>query len=210
MLVLCVVAVAACVGAAVANAGPFAAMSVTLSAQTTVVNPPLLTTFLFGKISANEADEVVLIQGQECGVAGGFWRELGEARTVAGGEWRVRQWVRTATVFRAVWKGTPSSTVTIKPRVMLTLFKRPNGYAIRVWGLAGRWHHKRVAIERFDARLGKWRGLTTIKVSEEYAGSADYEGLRLRVKKGTRLRASMTDAQAAPCYLGGASRVIRS
>ena len=48
------------------------------------------------------------------------------------------------------------------------------------------------------------------RVSEEYAGSADYEDLRLRVKKGTRLRASISDAQSAPCYLGNVSAVIRS
>jgi hypothetical protein len=203
-------AVTLLVVAATAAAAYGAATSVTLAARNTVVTPLAPSTTLLGKIDEAKAGEVITIQGQECGVAGGFWRSVSSTQTLSNGTWTMRQFIRTATVFRATWKDSVSATVTVRPRASVEFFKRSKGFLIRAGGAVGNWHNKRVVVERYDRRLGKWSRLTSVVLKGESGGWASREGLRFRVPKGTRLRAVLSAVQAAPCYLAGYSGEVRT
>jgi hypothetical protein len=72
---------------------------------------------------------------------------------------------------------------------------------------------KKVQIQRFDRRLGRWRAYKSVALTEQNAAgvfiwtSGEFTA---RLPKGTMLRAVLPAAQARPCYLSGTSLVVRT
>ena len=76
---------------------------------------------------------------------------------------------------------------------------------------------KQVVVERFTRRLGKWVKVRRVSLTQSRGGRYAVpvifnfsETFRVRVPKGTILRAVLPLAAARPCYLGGVSRLLRT
>jgi hypothetical protein len=195
--------------AATAAAAP---ESVTLAASTTIVGPPRPLVTLSGSIASGKPSELVTVQGKECGVPGAFFRALGGTQTVAGGRWTVDQYIRTTTIFRAVWGDSRSAPVTVRVRISVSLFDRGrNRFDVTAEAAAAKLDRKRVVVQRLDARLGIWRQVTSLMLDAgDYAGFATKKRFRLAVPKGTTLRAVVSRSQTGPCYLAGYSNLVRT
>jgi hypothetical protein len=71
-----------------------------------------------------------------------------------------------------------------------------------------------MAIQRFDTKTRRWITIKRVLLTET-AGSTQSDiasttdQFRLGVPKGTTLRATLPLSQAAPCYVGGYSAILR-
>lgn len=216
--VTAVLALAAGVGL---GAGVVAAVAAT-DRVTLTVRPQIIgfgtTPTLFGSVSNGRARETVTFEIRECGQT--RYREFAGATTADGGAYSTGtyQILINASV-RARWGGAVSEEVEVKRRAAPTL-RRLAGGRFRVWLFAlRRFEGKRVRVERWDRAARRWIGIRQVTLEHEggdlypIGGSgsvASGKELRLRVRRGTTLRAVFTDAQAAPCYLGGVSRIVTS
>jgi hypothetical protein len=166
-----------------------------------------------GKIASGKADELVTIQAKDCAIGSGF-RDVAEARTNDSGDWTTRYSSQIGTTVRAVYKGEVSSTVTIKQQPYISLRTRPGGrFEIYMNGRISFWR-KKVLFQRLDPRVGTWRTLKTVTLTETGAPQGvsfvyTFEKFAARVPKGSRLRAVLTAKQAGPCYLPVTSPTIR-
>jgi hypothetical protein len=202
---------AAAVGAAVAALGlGGSAGEVTLFASPLVTRADAKVSFS-GQISSTAANEYVAVQGKECGVPGIGFRSITGASTSEGGHWTAPAlYLQTTTTVRAVWKDERSPVVTVRERAAVSLVSHPrNRFTVGAGGV-GRFDGKRVAVERFDTATRTWRRIRTVIVeATDYGGYAEKE-VRLKVPKGTTLRAVLPLAQAKPCYLAGYSKLVRT
>jgi hypothetical protein len=181
-----------------------AAARVTIAVRPATSSPLTTMVTVFGTIDSGKAGESVTVQTKECDNT--FFRVYAGANTEAGGSWSTVIYPSISMKLRAVWNGETSTEVSFRKRALLGL-RQLSRTRFRI-GLAGygtRFFGKRVEIQRFDQRLGRWETIRKVALSSSYATY-----VRLRVSKGTRLRAFLPNAQAAPCYLGGASPVIRT
>jgi hypothetical protein len=196
-----------------------AAERVTIFAQPSVTgNQPLNRSVrLFGSIDSNKAGESIAIQAKDCG--SNFFRLVAGATTESGGTWSTMYWPAANTTVRAVWNDVSSPQVAIRVRAFVGLYKRRDGKALRVSaGGADNFWRKRVEIQRLDRRLGTWKRLQTVVLTDSSGNrgsgpntgrsgsSADFVP---RVPRGTVLRGVMPLSQAKPCYLSGTSRTLR-
>jgi hypothetical protein len=180
-----------------------AADRVTIGVRPAVGSPVTGMVTVFGTIDSGKVGESVTVQARECDNA--FFRVYAGANTGAGGTWSTVIWPSISMKLRAVWNGVTSTEVTYQERVFIgfrqlspTRFRVGLGYGTRFFG-------KRVNIQGFDQRLGRWKTIRKVAMASGYATY-----VTLRVPKGTRLRAVLPNSQAAPCYLGGTSPVIRT
>jgi hypothetical protein len=196
-----------------------AAERVTIFAQPSIAgNQPLNRSVrLFGSIDSDKAGESLAIQAKDCGSA--FFRLVAGATSESGGSWSTTYWPRVNTTVRAVWNDVSSPQVTIRVRAFVGLYKRRDGKSLRVSASgADNFWRKRVEIQRLDRRLGTWRRLQTVVLTDssgnrgsgpntgQSGSSADFVP---RVPKGTALRAVLPLSQAKPCYLAGTSVTLR-
>jgi hypothetical protein len=182
-----------------------AADRVTIAVRPAIGSPVTGMVTVFGTIDSGKAGESVTVQAKECDNA--FFRVFAGANTEAGGSWSTVIYPFITMKLRAVWNGETSSEVTFRRRAIIG-FRQQSQTRFRV-GLAGygtRFVGKRVNIQSFDQRLGRWKTIRTVAVAS--SGYATY--VALRVPKGTRLRAVLPNSHAAPCYLGATSPVIRT
>jgi hypothetical protein len=205
-LAVSAVALASALGLGLGGSTP----QVTLSAQQLIVRADAKVT-LVGQVASGQANELVTVQGKECGVPGAFFRSLAGTQTTAGGSWTVQQYLQSTASLRAVWNGHRSNVVTVKVRIGVDLAPRPgHRYRVGVGGI-GRFDGKRVIVERFDQASRTWRKVLTVVVRDSgYGGYAEKDGVRIPVPKGTTLRAVFPLAEARPCYLAGYSSLIRT
>jgi hypothetical protein len=195
-----------------------AAESVTIFAQPSVVpSTGNRSVRVYGTVDSDKAGESVAIQAKDCGTD--FFRLVSGATTENGGSWWNFYWPAANTTLRAVWNEVASAPITIRVRVSVGLSKSRDGKSLRVGagGIDNFWR-KRVEIQRFEKRLGTWRRLTTVVLTDSGGnrGSGPNTGRSgsmadfvPRVPRGTLLRAVMPLSQAKPCYLAGTSRTIR-
>jgi hypothetical protein len=196
-----------------------AAERVTIFAQPSVVgNQPLNRSVrLFGSVDSARAGETVAIQARDCGT--NFFRLVDGATTESGGAYSTLYWPHANTIVRAVWNDIASPQIAIRVRVFVGLARRRDGKSLRVAaiGVDNFWR-KRVEIQRFEQRLGTWRRLRVVVLTE--SGSSPGSGPNTgtsgslayfvpRVPRGTLLRAVMPLSQAKPCYLAGTSATLR-
>jgi hypothetical protein len=168
---------------------------------------------LFGSVDNGEAGETVEIQAKDCGQS--FFRAVAGATTVAGGGWSTEYFAGITTTLRAVWEGTASTQITVRHRAFASLRRLRSG--IFETGVAARsslWR-KHMTIERFDRKLGTWRTIRTVVLTEqEGGGPSTFVGysarFKLSVPKGTLLRSAISNSQVRPCYISGKSLPLRT
>jgi hypothetical protein len=186
------------------------ATGVTLFARPTVVYTTGTT--LFGSIESRRANEEVTIQAKDCGSED--FRVVAGITTHEGGGWSTVYYPMVNTTVRAVWKGEASPQVALKQRVRVFLDKRRSGNGFRA-GVGARrsFWGKKVFIQRRSG--GGWTNVKTVVLNESapttpHSGSWAQATFSLDVPKGTLVRAFLPLSQARPCYLSGASRVVRT
>lgn len=181
-----------------------AAARVTIAVRPAISSPATLQVTAFGTIDSGKAGESVTIQAKDCGAT--FFRVFAGANTEEGGTWSTFIFPRITTTLRAVWNGETSNEVVFRQRVFVGL-RQLSATAFRVGaGLGTRFEGKLITIQRFDQRLGRWEKVKVVRASSDAFGTK----FRLRVARGTRIRAVLPNSQAGPCYVGGTSPVIRT
>jgi hypothetical protein len=186
---------------------------VTIAARPAIAGPDKAVT-LFGSVDNGKAGETVELQAKNCGHD--FFRVVQGATTVEGGGWSLEYWVGITTTLRAVWDGAASSQITVRKRAMIHLTPKPGGRGrFKVWIVAqtSLWK-KRVLIQQRDQRLGTWKTIRSVILTEQLATGGNFAAFRADVTvsspKGTQLRAVLPAKQARPCYLSGTSLPVRT
>ena len=179
-----------------------AADRVTIALRPAISSPATSQVTVYGTVGSAKAGESVTIQAKECDNS--FFRVYAGANTEADGAWSTFIWPSITMKLRAVWNGETSAEVLFRKRVFIG-FQQLSPTRFRVGAGGPRFAGKRVNLQSFDQRLGRWSTIRTVALSSSYATY-----VKLRVPKGTRLRVAMPNSQARPCYLGGTSPVIRT
>jgi hypothetical protein len=186
-----------------------AAERVSLFARPTSVKPGTLVT-LFGSVDNRQAGERVDVQIKECG-GPPFFRVVSGGITQAGGNWTTTYWPRRNTTFRAVWKGTPSSEIVVRSGMYVSLTQpSPGRYRVWVGGSGALWRaqpRRYIVVQRLDRRVGVWKNIKNVRLG---AFNQDPAVFRVRVPKGTMLRAFIPASQARPCNTEGYSFPVRA
>ena len=220
-VVFVAVVVACAVAAARAIEARVAADSVTID-----VSPQLLTygqkPRVEGVVAGAGAGASVTVQFKQCGLAPAQFRDFLETKTTAGGAWSLYGLPHTSTsipssgVFRAVSRGNVSREVAVQMRALVRLERAASGFRVTVAGTQSFWR-RQVVVERFTRRLGKWVKVRRVSLTQSRGGAYAVpvifnfsETFRVRVPKGTPLRAVLPPASARPCYLGAVSRLVRT
>jgi len=185
---------------------------VTIGARPAIV-PSDHSTTLFGTVASGKAEEEVVIQAKDCGQS--FFRTVAGTTTHEGGVWSLEYFPGITSAVRAVWNGRASSQVTLRQRAMLRFSPKASDrtrFVVSVVAIAQFWK-KKVVIQRFDRRLGRWQAYRTVVLTEQASPGAwtwTSGELTARLPKGTRLRAVLPAKQARPCYLSGTSLPVRT
>jgi hypothetical protein len=171
---------------------------------------------LYGSVPTDRADEIVTIQARDCGAPTAAFRDVAEARTAEGGSWSLEFSTGITSMLRAVWRGNVSSPITVRRRVNVQLlpFASRKGFRVTVTGRRQFWK-KHVLIQRFDRRVGTWRLVKRVTLTETggfpgYGGAATWAEFRAPLPRGTLVRAVFPRSQARPCYLGAVSKLVRA
>lgn len=190
--------------ATASDGGSAAAARLTLQARPLVVSAGVRVT-LSGSVGNRRAAEDVKIQAKDCGLD--FFRVVAGAVTGERGEWFEHYSLPgPSTSLRAVWNGATSAEVAIRKRAPVRLWKRAAGIEVRV--LERSFWRKRVFIERFDRRLGTWRAVKTLVLTDRSSRGGVLALFTVRLPTGTRLRAVFPRSQTGPCYLAGTSNTL--
>ncbi len=170
---------------------------------------------VFGKVDGARSGEDVSIRGKICGTP--FFRVVAGAITQSDGSWSTFYYPYRLTTLRAEWRDETSAEVTVQKHATIRLRKRSaRKIEVEVLGKSTFWR-KRVFIQRFDNRLGKWSAVRTVLLTDSYgpaAGSPGGKGasaiFTLSTPRGTLIRAVFPRSEAGPCYLAGTSNSIRT
>jgi plastocyanin len=134
--------------------------------------------------------------------------------TTSSSVWQVLVRPRRNTDYRAVWQNVPSDATKIFVTPMLTL--RPasaHRVAVRAYADVSLRGH-RVLMQRLNRRHHAWRTIRSVRLTGFHFTSTAYIAsavVRLRVARGTIVRAYMTRRQAGPAMFGPAwSRALRA
>ena len=184
--------------------------SVTLQPRAAVLRTNEFSVGVLGEISSGAEGEYVVVKGKECGIPGAFFRGLSGATTLAGGRYEASVPIRTKTTLRAEWKEAASPTVVVTPRANVRLTKEEDGFRVSLTNDTESADGKKVTIERLTGT--GWKKLQTVvlKAQSGYTQYAEKKKLRLKVPKGTTIRAVLPRSQAGACYLAGYSKLIRT
>ena len=183
---------------------------VTMIARPTTLRPNQ-GSLLSGAVSSGRADEEVTIQARDCGQ--NTFTGVTAILTHEGGTWNTQFTRSINSTIRAVWKGEASPTIELRQQANVVLRRQSAGRYLTA--IASRWTfwRKKVQIQR---RLGsRWRTVRTVTLTDTFAhsgsGSTWAEAkFRLRVPRGTQLRAMLPADQAKPCYLAATSATVRA
>jgi hypothetical protein len=171
---------------------------------------------LYGSVATDKADEIVTIQARDCGSPTPSFRDVAEARTREGGSWSLQFSTGITSSLRAVWKDTVSAPITVRQHanVHLVPLASRRAFTVTIRGKTQFWR-KRVLFQRFDRRLGTWKLVKAVVLTETggfpgYGGAATWAEFRASLPKGTLVRAVFPRSQARPCYLAGVSKLVRT
>jgi hypothetical protein len=196
---------AAICAAPVAAAPP----SLTLKAAPTAVSYGGTTT-LSGVLSTQKTGQSIDIQAQECGQ--NAFKKIASATTTTGGNFSYAAKPTIDTSYQAKLKGSTSSTVAVKVAPVLTLRKLKLGKFTVSATAAQAFVGKYVVFQRL--RRTKWVTLKKVTLAVAKTTTAPTQvtsaTFKIRLPAGLRIRALLPAAQAATCYLGAKSPVIRS
>ena len=200
------------VGAAVV--GAFVSAAAAASEPVTIYSRGAFT--LYGAVATDRADEIVTIQAKDCGAPTPAFRDVAAARTREGGSWSLEFSTGITSTLRAIWKDSVSAPITVRQRATVRLLPLASrsGFTVTVSGKTQFWR-KRVLFQRFDRRLGTWKLVKAVVLTETggfpgYGGAATWAEFRARLPKGTLVRAVFPRSQSRPCYLAGVSKLVRT
>lgn len=189
---------------------------ITLLARPTIHNRNQMIT-LYGSVDSGRASEDVTIEGKRCDQAD--WQVVAGAHTSAGGGYTTQFAPFITTTLRAEWNGARSAPVTIQDRAWVQLSRRPRtaqgyGFEVEVRAVVQFWK-RYVVVQRLERRLGRWRDVKKVVLTETGAApgspfvwsAADF---RVKVPRGTTIRAVFPLSQAKPCYLAGYSNQLQA
>jgi hypothetical protein len=196
---------AALCAAPVAAAPP----SLTLKAAPTVVTYGGTST-LSGVLSTQKTGQSVDIQAQDCGQ--NAFKKVASATTTTGGAFSSAAKPTIDTNYQAKLKGATSPMVAVKVAPVLSLRKLSLGkFSVSVTA-AQSFVGKYVVFQRL--RRTKWVSLkkVTLAIAKTTTAPTQVTSATFRIKLPARLRVRsiLPAAQAATCYLGAKSKVIRS
>jgi hypothetical protein len=183
--------------------------SLTLKAAPTVVTYGGTST-LSGVLSTQKSGESVDIQAQECGQ--NAFKKLASATTTTGGAFSYAAKPTNNTSYQAKLKGATSPAVAVKVAPLLTLKKLSRGkFSVSVTA-AQSFAGKYVVFQRL--RRTKWVTLKKVTLATARTTTAPTQvtsaTFRIKLAARLRVRSILPAAQAATCYLGAKSKVIRS
>ncbi len=189
---------------------------VTLLARPTVLGRGQRLT-LFGSVDSAKADESITIEAKGCGQRS--FRGIAAVRTRKGGGWSTEfSGAGISATFRAVWNDNTSTTVSVQERASVLLRRRGGSSGSRFTAGVGaqlQFWRSHVVIERFEPRLGTWRAVKKVVLTETasspgVSSTFTFADFNVAVPKGTLIRAVFPLSQARPCYLTGYSQQIRT
>jgi hypothetical protein len=183
--------------------------SLSLKAAPTVVTYGGTTT-LSGVLSTQKAGESIDIQAQECGQ--NAFKKTATATTTTGGAYSYAAKPTIDTTYQAKLKGSTSASVAVKVAPVLTLKKLALGkFSVSVTA-AQSFTGKYVVFQRL--RRTKWVTLKKVTLGTAKTTTAPTQvtsaSFKVKMPAGLRVRSVLPAAQAATCYLGAKSKVVRS
>jgi hypothetical protein len=188
-----------------------AAEQVSISAQPVLVAWTVPTLFQ-GDVAGARANESVTLEERRCGSPS--FTPLVRTDTDARGAWHV-QWAAVVNAsFRARARGEVSATVTVRVRPSITVRELARGrFLVHINAIKPFWRRKGV-FERFDRRAQRWVRVKTFVFTDTGAttGTTVWSQARFRanVGRGTLVRATISTAEARPCYVAGVSNMLRT
>lgn len=194
-------------GATAASAGgEQAADGVTLSVRP-LVNPQMV----WGSVANGRAGQTVTVQFKQCGLYPVEFRDVSEVTTVDGGGWSAQLGASTNGVFRAVAGDAVSNRVSVQQRADVRLSPRPPGrYGVEVVATLSYWR-KRVLLQRFDRRSRTWLNMRKLVLDNQFGPGLIWsttDKFKVKLPKGTTIRAVLPLDQAKPCLIAGYSNVL--
>jgi hypothetical protein len=190
-----------------------AAEQVTIRARPSTASDRHPGVTLFGTVDSGRANELVEIQGKACGQD--YFTGEAAVRTHEGGTWSTEYRPFVTTTLRAVANGVASSQITVRRQAPVRLRRLPGSSGVFEVNITARkqFWHRRVLVQHRDRRLGTWRPLRSVLLTEQHAaGNFVITSARFkpRVRKGTPIRVVFPLSQARPCYLAGTSSTWRT
>jgi plastocyanin len=192
-------------GTVVVEAGP---LGITLQAVPRLVTYGGRTT-LSGAISTAADGQRVDVLAQPCGQAQS--RIATVTTTAAGAYSHVAQPLRTTT-YQARFRTASSAAVAVRVRPRIRLWKvAPARYTVRVTAAVG-FRGRLVYLQRYNASLRRWvtvrrAGLRTVVAGVTPTRTTSVT-VRMRLRRGLRLRVVMPQSQVGACYAAGRSNTI--
>ncbi len=183
--------------------------SVTISAAraTTTFLVPLN---LSGVISSQQANEPVVVNGQECGKPA--FTRVGAATTTAGGNWTFAVKPTINTTYQARWRTTDSTTVLVKVRPKIRLTRVGSRFKARVTA-AQSFTGKTILFQRYRPVVRRWATLKRVRLGASTTPTAGTfvtpANFRARIRLGWRFRVFLPQLQAGTCYLAAPSNTLR-
>jgi hypothetical protein len=200
-------------GAALAAAATAATLATTLTLTATP------TTVAYGKsvalsgvLSTHKANQNVKVNATECGQK--TPKTLGTVKTNTTGAYTISATPTVNTSYQASQKTTnsPAVAVTVAPGVKLVRVKR-GSYTISV-SSAMDFKGKAVLFQRYSKKRKRWVQVKRLLLATTTAATkptlVSSVAFTAKVAKGVRVRAALTKAQAAPCYIAATSNSVRA
>jgi hypothetical protein len=209
MKILITIVVGAALAAA-ATAAPLAT-TLTLTATPTAVSYGKAVA-LNGVLSTHKANQNVKLAAMECGQ--NTSKTVGTVKTNATGAYAMNVTPTVNTTYQATQKTTksPAVAVTVKPVLKLVRVRR-GSYTVSVTSavdLKG----KAVLFQRYSKLRKRWVQVKRVLLTTTTAGTkptmVSSAGFKAKVAKRVRVRAALSKAQAAPCYVAATSNSVRA
>ena len=169
---------------------------------------------VYGSIANGKAGQKVTVQYRQCGLLPVQFRDTAELATSEGGGWSADLGVDANGAFRAVSGDDTSGEAPVQKRVDVRLSPTRFGdYLVNVVAATSFWH-RHVTLERFDRKSRRWLKMKRLLIQESNGAGAmvwsDTKSFSLKLPKGTPIRATMSLADAKPCYIAGVSNILNT
>jgi hypothetical protein len=205
--------------AAILTAAALAAGATAAVLATTLTLTATPTTVAYGKsvalngvLSTHRANQNVKVNATECGQTAS--KTVATVKTNSTGAYTLAAMPTINTTYQSTQKNTKSPTVavTVAPLVKLQRVKR-GSYTVSVTSAADL-KGKAILFQRYSKKRKRWVQVKRVLLTTTTPGTkptmVSSVGFNAKVAKGLRVRAAISKAQAAPCYVAAASNSLRA
>lgn len=194
-----------------------AATAATLATTLTLTATPTSVAYgksaaLAGVLSTHRANQNVKVNATECGQSAS--KTLATVKTNSTGAYTLSATPTINTTYQATNKNTnsPSVAVTVAPVVKLVRVKR-GSYSVSVTSAVDM-KGKAILFQRYSKKRKRWLQVKRVLLTTTTAGTkptmVSSASFKAKVAKGLRVRAALSKAQAAPCYIAATSNSVRA